>query len=183
MVAGRTEPPPVVPGSLWPSTRTGDEAAAVPAEGLVVADGVVTDKLGVGVVAGATELAATDDELSAGVLALDTLLLAAHPASSRHEAMYAGLARRDISQRLAGIDHAPTPNRRAMGRPSAGPNAVGLRASRYVLRLVTPSALWRWTRSALRTAASTTAWRPGSRSLAELHVRRRPHARPGQGWL
>jgi hypothetical protein len=109
MVAGRTEPPPVVPGSLWPSTGTGDEAAGVPAEGFVVAGGVVTDKLGVGVVAGATELAATDDELSAGVLALDTLLLAAHPAS-RHEATYAGPARRDISQRLAGIDHVTTPN-------------------------------------------------------------------------
>jgi hypothetical protein len=110
MVAGRTEPPPVVPGSLWPSTGTGDEAAGVPAEGFVVAGGVVTDKLGVGVVAGATELAATDDELSAGVLELDTLLLAAHPASSRHEATYAGPARRDISQRLAGIDHVTTPN-------------------------------------------------------------------------
>ena len=72
MVAGRTEPPPVVPGSLWPSTGTGDEATGVP-EGFVVADGVVTDKLGVGVVAGATELAATDDELSAAVLALAEL--------------------------------------------------------------------------------------------------------------
>jgi hypothetical protein len=70
-----------VPGSLWPSTGTGDEAAVV-AEVVVVAEGVVADavvvadvvtaKLGVGVVAGATELAATDDELGAGVLALDT---------------------------------------------------------------------------------------------------------------
>jgi len=76
----------------------------------MVAGAVATDKLGVGVVAGATELAATDDELGAGALALDTLLLAAHPASSMHEAMYAGVARRDISQRLAGIDHASTPN-------------------------------------------------------------------------
>jgi hypothetical protein len=109
MVAGRTEPPPVVPGSLWPSTGTGDEATGVP-EGFVVADGVVTDKLGVGVVAGATELAATDDELSAAVLALDTLLLAAQPASSRHEATYAGTARRDINQRLTAIDRVTTPN-------------------------------------------------------------------------
>jgi len=83
-----------VPDSLWPSTGTGVEVAAVPAEVVVVAevvadaegvadaDGVVTDKLAVGVVAGATELAATDDGLSAGVLALDTLPLAAQPASS-----------------------------------------------------------------------------------------------------
>src|SRR5579859_7329648 len=122
MVAGRTAPPPVVPDSLWPSTGTGVEVAAVPAavvvvaevvadaEGVADADGVVTDKLAVGVVAGATELAATDDGLSAGVLALDTLPLAAQPASSRQEATYAGMARRDISQRLAGIDRVTTPN-------------------------------------------------------------------------
>lgn len=94
MVAGRTEPPPVVPGSLWPSTGTGDEDAGVPAEEfvvaggvvLVVAGGVVTDKLGVGVAAGAAEAVATDDALSVGVLGPDSLLLAAHPTSSRHEA-------------------------------------------------------------------------------------------------
>jgi hypothetical protein len=83
--------------------------ATVVADAAVLAD-VVTAKLGVGVVAGATELAATDGELGAGVLALDTLLLAAHPASNRHEATYKGLARRDISQRLAGVDHVTTPN-------------------------------------------------------------------------
>ena len=87
-------------GLLWPSTGTGDVAGGLPAEEFVVTGGVVTDGLGVEVVVGTTELAATDDELSAGVVAPDTLLLAEHPASSRQDAMDTRLAGRDMSQKL-----------------------------------------------------------------------------------